>query len=166
MRTFSSDSHPSFRLSRYVSLQECDRLHGTTPLNFFLMLAISLFIRFSSSSRTLAPRISAMNLRDHCKSLMQSSAEVVSCDRPGSVHACQSPFLQLGLLATCAKLGSVASDRFRGQSVCRDLYAGDVTVVRFLKSTLKTLLKERAEARGVSLSGWPLKLELPINLTE
>lgn len=47
--------------------------------------------------------------------------------------------------------------------MCRDLYAGDVTVVRVLKSTLKTLLKERAEARGVSLSGWPLKLELPIN---
>ena len=31
------------------------------PLNFFRILAISLFIRFSSSSRTLAPRISAMN---------------------------------------------------------------------------------------------------------
>lgn len=32
-----------------------------TPLNFFRMFAISLFILFSSKSRTLAPRMSAMN---------------------------------------------------------------------------------------------------------
>lgn len=36
---------------------------GNKPLNFLRMLAISLFIRFSSNSRTLAPLISAMNCR-------------------------------------------------------------------------------------------------------
>ena len=35
------------------------------PLNFLRIFAISLLIRFSSSSRTRAPRMSAMNFTKH-----------------------------------------------------------------------------------------------------
>jgi hypothetical protein len=61
-RTFSSDTRPDCRLLRHASpAMHTSRIPRDVPLNLFRIFAISLLILFSSSSRTLAPRISAMN---------------------------------------------------------------------------------------------------------
>jgi hypothetical protein len=62
--TFSFGSHPNCHLIRVRVVKAALGLGRATihvPLNFFRIFAISLFIRFSSKSRTRAPRISAMN---------------------------------------------------------------------------------------------------------
>lgn len=60
--TFSFGSHPNCHLIRVrVVKAALGRATIHVPLNFFRIFAISLFIRFSSKSRTRAPRISAMN---------------------------------------------------------------------------------------------------------
>jgi hypothetical protein len=58
--TSSSDNRQGFRLGS-VSREDAMVPGEVRPLNFLRIFAISLFILFSSNSRTRAPRMSAMN---------------------------------------------------------------------------------------------------------